>query len=185
MNYVQPIKTKAKIDEIENILKDWNEKYRIMYLVGIYTGLRISDILALQVKDIYGKDHVDIREKKTRKAKRFKINRILAKEISKFCSGRAEDEFLIQSRQGQNQAIVSRRAYEVIKKAGQLAGVDNLGTHSMRKTFGYHYYKQTGDIVTLQKIFNHAAPAVTMLYIGIVQDSIDNAVYNFEFKSNI
>ena len=51
----------------------------------------------------------------------------------------------------------------------------------MRKTFGYHYYKQTKDIATLQKIYNHSSPSITLRYIGIVQDEIDKAFDNFRY----
>jgi len=182
MNKVQPIKQKAKIDEVAQILGEWNEKYRIMYLVGIYSGLRISDILQLKVKDVYGREYIDIREKKTGKAKRFRINKNLAKDLGRYCSGKSPEEYLIRSRQGKNQPVVRQTAYDIIKRAGQKAGLDNMGTHSMRKTFGYHYYNQTGDIVTLQKLFNHASSRVTLVYIGIEQDVIDEAVFNFEYK---
>lgn len=183
VNYVQPIKSEAKLKEIERVLGEWAEKYRIMFLIGIYSGLRISDILPLKVKDVYGRSHIDIREKKTRKAKRFRINRILAKELDRYCVGKAESEHLIPSGHGINQPLGARRAYDVIRDAGAKAAVGNLGTHSMRKTFGYHYYQQTGDIVTLQKIFNHASPQITLRYIGIEQDAIDDAVFNFRYKT--
>lgn len=183
MNYVQPIKSKAKIDEIESILEAWHRKYRIMFLMGIYSGLRISDILPLKVKDVYGKDHIDIREKKTRKAKRFRINRNLAEALSRYCIGRPEDSYLIPSGGRAHKSLGSRRAYDVIKEAGEKAGMESLGTHSMRKTFGFHYYQQTGDIVTLQKIFNHATTQITLRYIGIDQEAIDDSMYSFSFRN--
>lgn len=183
MNYVQPIRSKAKIDEVERLLGAWHEKYRMIFLVGIYSGLRISDILKLRIKDVYGKNHIDIREQKTRKAKRFRVNRLLGKELERFCAGKAEGDYLIASGHGVNQPLGCRRAYDVIREAGHAAGLSNLGTHSMRKTFGYHYYQQTGDIVTLQKIFNHASAQITLRYIGIEQDVIDDAMYNFRFKN--
>jgi len=182
MNKVQPIKLKAKIDEVEQILGAWDEKYRIMFLMGIYSGLRISDILQLKVKDVYGREHIDIREKKTKKAKRFRINSILAKELNRYCTGKNPEEYLIKSRHGKNQPIVRRWAYEVINRAGHQAGLESVGTHTMRKTFGYHYYKQTGDVVTLQKLLNHSTPRVTLVYIGIEQDAIDDAVFNFRYE---
>lgn len=183
MNKVQPITIKAKIDEIERILGEWDEKYRIMFLIGIYSGLRISDVLKLTVKDVYGKEHIDIRETKTGKAKRFSINVTLEDVLIKYCSGKGPDDSLVPSRQGRNKPISSRRAYTVIKTAALQAGIDKVGTHSMRKTFGYHYYKQTGDIVTLQKIFNHSTANTTKAYIGIDQESVDVAMRTFKYKN--
>jgi len=56
----------------------------------------------------------------------------------------------------------------ILKKAAKEVGITTpVCTHSLRKTFGYHYYKETGDIITLQKIFGHSSPAITLAYIGI------------------
>ena len=56
---------------------------------------------------------------------------------------------------------------------------EKVGTHTMRKTFGYHHYKKFKDIAILQKIFNHSSPQVTLRYIGIEQDQIDESYTNF------
>ncbi|MDT0761303.1 tyrosine-type recombinase/integrase, partial [Staphylococcus pseudintermedius] len=51
--------------------------------------------------------------------------------------------------------------------------------HTMRKTFGYKYYNKTKDVGTLQKMFNHSSPAITLRYIGIEQAELDDALRNF------
>ena len=56
---------------------------------------------------------------------------------------------------------------------------DKFGTHTMRKTFGYHHYKKFKDVAMLQKIFNHSSPEITLRYIGIEQDEIDESYTNF------
>ena len=71
-------------------------------------------------------------------------------------------------------------AYKILKAAGDRFGLESIGTHTLRKTFGYHFYKQTGDIVTLQQIFNHTHPSVTLKYIGINQESINKAMKKFK-----
>lgn len=73
--------------------------------------------------------------------------------------------------------------YKSIRAAGKKAGVDNLGTHTMRKTFGYHYYKQYGDIETIRQIFNHSTSKMTTHYIGIIQDHINSAMREFEYRN--
>lgn len=57
--------------------------------------------------------------------------------------------------------------------------LEAVGTHTMRKTFGYHYYKRTKDVATLMEIFNHSAPSITKRYIGITQDEIDKSLEDF------
>ncbi|WP_342668518.1 tyrosine-type recombinase/integrase [Cytobacillus solani] len=57
--------------------------------------------------------------------------------------------------------------------------MSEIGTHTLRKTFGYHFYQKYKDVAVLQQIFNHSSPAVTMRYIGINQDIMDEAVDGF------
>ncbi|WP_082446722.1 tyrosine-type recombinase/integrase [Cytobacillus solani] len=61
----------------------------------------------------------------------------------------------------------------------QEVGLEEIGTHTLRKTFGYYFYKQYKDVAALQEIFNHSSPAVAVRYIGITQDIIDEKVYGF------
>ena len=70
--------------------------------------------------------------------------------------------------------------YRIINDACSEAGVEyKVGTHTLRKTFGYHHYQKFKDVVVLQKIFNHFSPQVTLRYIGIDQDMIDESYNNF------
>ena len=69
---------------------------------------------------------------------------------------------------------------DIIREACKKAGLqERIGTHTMRKTFGYHHYQQFKDVVLLQKIFNHSSPQITLRYIGIEQDQIDYSYNNF------
>ncbi|QBX23344.1 integrase [Streptococcus phage Javan126] len=49
----------------------------------------------------------------------------------------------------------------------------------MRKSFGYHMYQKTQDIAMLMEMFNHSSPDITLRYIGINQERIDDAVADF------
>lgn len=73
---------------------------------------------------------------------------------------------LFPSRKG-DKPISKIQAYRQLQKAGGFAGVESLGTHTMRKTFGYWFYKQTKNIAMLQEILNHSTPQLTLRYIGI------------------
>ena len=71
-------------------------------------------------------------------------------------------------------------AYRIINNACFQAGITaRIGTHTLRKTFGYHFYNKTKDVALLQCIFNHSAPSVTLAYIGINQDIIDSNLHAF------
>ena len=191
MNYVEPIRDSETLSNMCLYLKENNNRNYIMFLLGIYTGLRISDILKLRVKDVIDlsnrkdkikiKKQIVLREQKTSKQKIIKINPILKEPLEDYVQDKEMYEYLIKSRQGFNKPISRKRAYEILKELGEMFDVDSLGCHSMRKTFGYHYYKQTKDIALLQKIFNHSSPAITLAYIGIDQDRMDKAYATFRY----
>ena len=82
MELVQPIRDKQVINKFKQELLHHSYRDYILFTVGINTGLRISDILPLKVKDIKG-THITIKEKKTGKSKRFKINSSLRQELDK------------------------------------------------------------------------------------------------------
>ena len=66
-----------------------------------------------------------------------------------------------------------------MQKAGDFAGVESIGTHTMRKTFGYWFYKQTKDVAMLQDILNHSTPQITLKYIGINKEEKDHVLDTF------
>ena len=135
----------------------------------------------MKVKDVKNKKVITLEEKKTDKKKMILINPILSRTLRHYCSDKKDNEFLIKSRNGYNNPLSRERAYQIIKELGEQFGIEDLGTHSLRKTFGYHYYQQTKDIALLQKIFNHSSPSVTIRYIGIEQDYIDYAYRTFRY----
>lgn len=180
MNFVEPIRDTQKVRDIQEYLKRTNERDYILFITGVYTGLRISDILRLKVKDVKSKRFIYIREKKTTKQNIIEINKLLEKEYRWYCFEKEDDEYLIKSREGINKAISRVQAYKIIKQVGKDFGIENLGTHTLRKTFGYHYYKQTKDVGTLMKMFNHSDPSITLRYIGIIQDQLNKARRDFK-----
>lgn len=180
MNYVEPIRDPGKVEDIATYLRRQNERNYIMYLLGIYTGLRITDILRLRVRDVRDRNTINIREKKTGKQKICQINPVLKRALAGYVQGRDANEFLIKSREKANQPLKRSMAYKIMQRAAKEFGLESIGTHTLRKTFGFHFYMQTKDIVTLQKIFNHSDPSITLRYIGIEQQSINDAVNNFK-----
>ncbi|MBY6999000.1 tyrosine-type recombinase/integrase, partial [Clostridium botulinum] len=88
-------------------------------------------------------------------------------------------EYLFKSRKGQNKPITRVQAYRILLEAGKCLGMAEVGTHTLRKTFGYWHYKQYKDVAILQDIFNHSAPSITLRYIGINDDIKDNSIENF------
>lgn len=178
MNVVEPIRNKKLLKKIEEILAKKNQRDLLLFTVGTNSGLRISDILSLNVKDVRNKSYIDIKEKKTGKLKRFPINSKLKPMFEKFTRQRADDEPLFLSRF--NNRMERTQCYRIMHDACLEAGLDcKIGTHTLRKTFGYHHYQKFKDVVMLQRIFNHSTPKITLCYIGIDQDEIDKSYNNF------
>jgi integrase len=179
MNFVQPIRESEKIEGIKEYFKDESERNYLLFLVGINTGLRISDILKLRVGDVRDQ-HIVLREQKTGKQKWIRITPALRREINKFIDGKEDEEYLFRSRQGKNKPIGRSMAYKILQRAANEFRLKDIGTHTLRKTFGYHFYQQTKDVAMLQEIFNHSSPDITLRYIGVNQDSMDRAMTKFK-----
>lgn len=146
--------------------------------MGTNCGLRISDILGLDVKGVKDKSYIQIVEKKTGKFKKFPINAKLKPMLKDFTKGKKMTEPLFITKFKNRLERVA--AYKIINVACKEAGLEErVGTHTLRKTFGYHHYQKFKDVVMLQKIFNHYSPEITLRYIGIEQSQIDESYTNF------
>lgn len=178
MTTVEPIRNRKDVEKVEKYFARTSKREQLLFVIGTNCGLRISDIVALDVGDVRNKDYVQITEKKTGKFKKFPINSKLKPLIAEFVKGKRDKEPLFKSHWGRRLNRIT--AYYLIRSGCKNAGLEEkIGTHSMRKTFGYHHYQQFKDVVLLQKIFNHSSPQITLRYIGIEQDQIDYSYNNF------
>lgn len=178
MSTVEPIRNIEDIRKLEEYFANNSLRDLLLFTVGINSGLRISDIINLNVGDVKNKTHIQIVEKKTGKTKKFPINAKLMPMFEKFTRNKSLDNALFETKF--HNRMDRFTAYKIIKTASKNAGLkEKVGTHTMRKTFGYHHYKKYKDIALLQKIFNHSSPQITLRYIGIEQDWIDESYLNF------
>lgn len=186
MNEVGAIKDKKQIDKVKAILRKNSFRDYLLFVMGINTGLRVSDLLNLSFKDVLDEtgavsDSIKVKEKKTGKTKTFFVNETVKKALQEYIKdvGVTPTGYLFASRKGDNQPISRVQAYRIINDACGLAKIKgSIGTHTLRKTFGYWAYKQGIDITLLMKIFNHSAPSITLRYIGITQEDINNVYVN-------
>jgi integrase len=176
---VQPIRSLEKLNDMKWSLKrHCSERDYILFLLGINTGLRVSDLLNLKVKDIKGKKKIAVKEGKTEKARTIQLTNIY-KELNTYIATLSGTEWLFPSRKG-DKPISRIQAYRTLNKASEMVDMpDGIGTHTMRKTFGYWHYKQFKDVAELQKILNHSHPEITLKYIGITDEQIENNLMNF------
>ena len=179
MTAVEPIRDKSLIDMVKRILKRQGSRNHLLFVMGINIGLRISDTLKLKVKDVRNKDYIELYEQKTKKFKRFPITSSYKADLEDFIVGKDDEEWLFASRRG-GKPITRIQAYRILQNACLEAGITaKIGTHTLRKTFGYHFYQEHKDIGLLQYIFNHSSQQVTLLYIGITQDIVDSKLRSF------
>ena len=174
----EPIKSKKDIKAVEQYLKEHNERDYVIWVLGLNSGLRVSDIVGLNVSDVVDKTHITIIEKKTQKRKSFYINDKLKKVLKSYTKDRNLDEPLFLGKQGRrlDRSIVHRFIKNACKEVGLKI---QASTHTMRKSFGYHHYQQYKDSIILQKIFNHSSQNITLRYISVDQDEIDFSYKHF------
>ena len=99
--------------------------------------------------------------------------------LKEYTKDRNLDEPLFLGKQGKR--LDRSQVYRFIKHACKVLNIDiHCGTHTLRRTFGYHHYQKYKDAVILQKIFNHSSQRITLMYIGVEQDEIDWSYKNFE-----
>jgi len=171
---VDPIRNRDEIRKFKEGASSLRD--RVMVEVGINCGLRIGDMRKIRVKDITDNSHINIQEEKTEKTRKVKLNHNVLEIVEEYIekAGLGPEDYLLQSRQGDNRAISRVQAYRILNKMAERAGLDiKVGTHTLRKTFGFHHYRKYKDVAQLQAIFNHSSPDITLDYIGVTQAEID------------
>lgn len=185
MEFVQPIRDRKKIDAMKKILLHDNPRDWCLFVLGINSALRIHDLLQLRLRDVLDdkgkvRDRVSVRESKTGKTKDFPLSTNAMKALQDYIRTRtvilSSEEPLFPSRKGGGIRPLQRaQAWKLLNAAAKSVGIpDRVGTHTLRKTWAYHAYKEGKDITLIQKALNHHSPATTLRYIGITQDQIDD-----------
>ena len=180
-NAVEPIRDEKKIMAIRSMLKGGKHpRDYLIFVLGVNFALRIADLLSLRVSDVLDeqyevRQHFTIREGKTGKAKRIKINGT-AKEAIQWYFGKVgypeSDSYLFPSLRSQG-PVDAVRVWTLMKAWCEAVGIkERIGTHSLRKTWGYHARMKGVPLELIQAKFGHSSPAVTRRYIGITADEI-------------
>ena len=165
---------------IRKLAKDENFKMSLLVALGCFTGLRISDILALRWEQILSTEEFTIIEKKTGKKRVLRLNSQLQQHIRE-CYEQIQPIGLktpiLVSQKGTVFTIQRINVIlKEIKKKYRLK-VTNFSCHSLRKTFGRQVYNMNGEnselaLVKLMELFNHSSLAITKRYLGLRQEEI-------------
>lgn len=176
---VQALRTTHAIGEMREALARTQAAQRnlLLFTLGINTGLRIGDIVRLRIEDVKGRSSIVVREGKTKKKREVYLDDFM-KDIADYLTDKPSEGWLFPSRKG-DKHITTTQAYRILAGAGEACGFDYVGSHTLRKTFGYHHYQRNKDIVTLMDIFNHSDQATTKRYIGITDDEIKSSIVGY------
>lgn len=179
-----PLKSKKDVLDIQDYLKYKNERDYILFLLGVTTGYRAGDLVALKVRDIkqaikYGEfvieegkkfNNANVKEK-NRKARAVVLLPRLEKILKDYIKDMKDYEYIFKSRKGNNKPIGVQAVSNILKEAGEYFGLYNISAHSMRKTYAYKIYMDTGcDIVAVKELLGHRSIEETKAYIGLDQE---------------
>lgn len=184
MGTTQPIKNMEQLKLFKGFYQTVkpNARNYTLIIMGLNSALRISDILHLTYGDVYDyqlnkwKTHLVVTEQKTGKQNRIYMNREIRKTLHIYAnpSQKTSSFWLFNSQMKKEQPLSRYQAYRIVKKAAAFAGLDtSVSCHSLRKTFGYHAWKQGTQPALLMSIYNHSTYQITKRYLGIEQDDKD------------
>ena len=177
----EPIRSKKELKALAGYwLKLGNFRNYALIILGVYTALRISDLLRLRWDDVYDFEqeifrlHITVTEQKTGKQKMIALNSQAISALTLCLPARQGDFIFCNNRK--NMAPISRtQAWRIVKIAAEAVSLKGrIACHSLRKSFGYFAWKSGVLPVVLMDIFNHSNFETTKRYLGIAQDDRDS-----------
>lgn len=192
MSVTYPIKNRQALEQFKDFyLKTKpNPRNYTMIILGLNTAFRISDLLTLTWNDVYEEEnntfrrHISIMEQKTGKERIVAINQTELQTLKRYyeiCPPVRMTDYLFQSQKCKGLALSRYQAYRIVKEAAAGSGLkEHIGCHSLRKTFGYHAWKQGTPPAMLMNLYNHSSYQVTQRYLGIEQDDRDNVYLHIQ-----
>lgn len=187
MSTTQPIRDKEVLKSFKDFYRtvEPNPRNYAIIIVGLNTALRINDILNLTYDMVYHdkkvRTHIMLKEQKTGKENRILLNHEVRTVLTKYhkiltrtAMYQNGNPYLFPSPRKKDQPLSRFQAYRMICAAADAAGCEeHISCHSLRKTFGYHAWKQGNDPVVIMIIFNHSSFSITKRYLCIEQDDKD------------
>ena len=191
MGTTQPIRNKDELAAFRMYYKDIhpNRRNYCLIVMGLNTALRISDLLKLKWDNVYNfehhafRSHFLINEQKTGKNNYVTLNCNATDALRAYFNERhpTEHEFIFTKATCRRQPINRVQAYRIVRTAAEETVQDeHISCHSLRKTFGYHAWKNGTPPALLMDVYNHSSYKVTQHYLGIEQDERDEIYMNLE-----
>lgn len=196
MNIVEPIRSKTKINEIKRLMEQkWNIRDLLLFTFWINSGLRISDMVWLQIKHFFNTDHtlkdsITLKEKKTKKTNYITINgnikkilELYKKEYGTICDNQNNYVFFHQKMFPLWSHHIHRKTtYTMINKFCRMVWLihEKFGNHTLRKTWGFHARKSWISLVIIQEKLNHSSLSITKRYLGITREEVEEECRKLE-----
>ena len=169
------------ISFIGRLEKDEEYKFCLLISIGVFTGLRISDLLNLKYNEVMNGEILSVKEKKTKKQRNIKINPDL-KVIIERIVGKLEvkdlNQYIFINKYGTkpiDKSYVNVKLKELFKRFRVKVG-GNISTHTFRKTLGRRVVELNNysdkSMVLLMELFGHSSQAITKRYLGIREQEI-------------
>lgn len=183
----RPIKDIEKVLDIQDYLRYKNERDYVLFALGISTGYRAGDLVKLKVRDIkeaLRRGYFLILESKKENTRNIRKENIKPREVKiisrmerilrNYIKDKTDFQYLFESRKGKNQCITVGHVSRILKEAGEEFGLVDISAHSMRKTYAYTIYNESGkDIVAVQKLLGHSSAEITERYLGLDRETFD------------
>ena len=181
---VGPIRKLRDISTIKKMLQNKPRDYAL-FVIGINTSLRASELSSIKVKDVASLrplDELSLREQKTGKIRHVNFNKACVDATRRLLDSgryRSQDDYLFMSQRGSGHLTVSS-IHRLVKswcRSINLRG--NYGSHTLRKTWGYHQHSTFGvSLSRLVECFGHSSAKITLSYLGITPEDIKNVYAN-------
>lgn len=189
---VGPIRFRSHIEAIKEHLSG-NQRDLALFVCGINFALRGGDLLGLRWKDVLTpngrvRGRIEVIEQKTGNLRGFLVCPNARKELEKLWQDLSKsgpepepDDYLFPSRKGRDRMSIQRLHQLVNEWCAAIKLEGHFGSHSLRKTYGYHTYKGGCSLGLLMEEFGHSSEQITLRYIGITDDDKDRV----HFKVNL
>ncbi|MFF2092712.1 tyrosine-type recombinase/integrase [Paenibacillus sp. NPDC058174] len=173
MQFVNPIRDVKTIEAMKEELRKHSVRDLLLFVLGINTGISLLDLLSLTVQDVWdgqnAKQFLYIKDEKTGEEKAYYLNHKIAEILNEYLSSEdwKPEDYLFKSKKD-CRPITRQQAYRIINHSAREVGIsEKIGTHTLRKTFGYHAYYRGVAISILKSILHHHSTAETLKYLGI------------------
>jgi integrase len=178
------------ISIITRLEKDENYRFCLLISIGVFTGLRISDLLSLRYSDLLNKETFSIREKKTKKQRSIKVNKDLREIVDRIVqksnvTDLNEQIFINRFKTKTIDISYVNVKLKEIMKYYRIKLEGNVSTHTFRKTLGRRVMEVNNysneSLVLLMELFGHSSMSITKRYLGIREQEIHNVYDSLTF----